>query len=158
MLHVRRLTSTRILLIASLVAVTQALSTAPLRAQTIVVSGNPAVLTVHTAMAGFELDPVGDATTTYAVTSTVANQKIIARLDAPLPSGVALRIQLVAPPGATSRGPVSLTTLDQEVVGAIPTPGTYTGLTIVYTLVATVRSGFLPASARAVTFAVVAGP
>lgn len=129
-----------------------------LDAQTIAVSANPAVMTVSTATAGFEPDPVSDASTTYAVTTTAANQKIVARLDAPLPAGVTLTIQLAAPSGVVSRGQVPLTTLDQEVVGAIPSAGTYMGLAVVYRLAATVRAGPVPTTARTVTITVVAGP
>jgi hypothetical protein len=148
----------RILVAAFVLSAVQALPAARLGAQTITASGNPGVLTVRTATAGFEPDPVSDATTTYALTTTIANQKLVARLDAPLPTGVTLFIQLTAPAGAISRGQVSLTTVDQEVVGPIPTPGTYTGLAIVYKHVATVKAGSVPTTARVVTVSVVAGP
>jgi len=51
-------------------------------AQSVVVSGDPGLLAVGTATAGLEPDPARDATTTYAVTTTAPNQKIMARLDA----------------------------------------------------------------------------
>lgn len=148
----------RILVAAFVVSTVQAIAAARLGAQSITVSGDPAVLTVRTATPGVEPDPVSDATTTYAVTTTSANQRIVARLDAPLPTGVTLTIQLAAPSGAASRGEVSLTTVDQEVVGPIPTPGTYTGLAIIYRHVATVKAGPVPTTARAVTITVVSGP
>src|ERR1700737_389740 len=66
-------------------------------------------------------------------------------------------IQLT-PSGALSRGLVSLTTVDQEVVGPIPTPGTYAALAIVYRHAATVKAGPIATTARVVTMSVVAGP
>jgi hypothetical protein len=127
-------------------------------AQSVAVSGDPAVLTVGTATAGREPDPARDAATTYTVTTTAANQKLVARLEAPLPAGVSLTIQLAAPSGATSRGQVALTTSDQEVVGPIPAPGSYAGLAIVYTHVATVSAGPLQPTARVVILTVTTGP
>jgi hypothetical protein len=145
--------------VASLLVLVAPILAAPrLRAQTVVVSGDPAALTVRSATAGLEPDPASDATTTYAVTTTGANQKIVARLDAPLPVGVTLTMQCTAPPGAASRGQVALSTLDQELVGPIPTPGTYAGLAIVYTHRATVKAGPVPMTARVVTISIIAGP
>jgi hypothetical protein len=135
-----------------------AFSAVPLSAQTMTASGDPGALIVQTATAGSEPAPASDAMTTYVVTTTSANQKIVARLDAPLPNGVTLTFQAAAPAGAASRGPVALTTADQEVVGPVPTPGTYAGLAIVYTLSSTVKAGPVPTSARTVTLSVVAGP
>jgi hypothetical protein len=145
--------------IASLLfVVAHAITAARLGGQVVVVSGDPGPLTIHMATPGLEPDRVSDATTTYVVTTTGANQKIVARLDAPPPAGVTLTIQLTAPSGAASRGQVALSTLDQEVVGPIPTAGTYAGLAIVYTHSATVKAGPIPMTARAVTISIVAGP
>jgi hypothetical protein len=140
-----------------LAALAVVLSATALRAQTAAVSGDPGVLTIHSAPAGQELDPASDAATTLAVTTTGPNQKIVARLDAPLPDGITLSIQLGAPSGAISRGRVRLATTDQELVVAIPTAGTHAGIAIVYTLEATVRAGPLPTTARAVVISVVNG-
>jgi hypothetical protein len=127
-------------------------------AQSVAVSGDPGALVVATATAGRQPDPARDASTTYAVTTTVANQKIVARLEAPLPVGVSLTIQLAAPPGATSRGQVALTTIDQELIGPIPTPGSYAGLAIVYTHTAAVSAGPIPVTGRLVILTVTGGP
>jgi hypothetical protein len=128
-----------------------------LSAQTIAVSGDPAVLTVRSATAGLEPDPASEATTTYAVTTTSPNQRIMARIDAPLPEGMTLTIRLAAPPGATSRGPVTMQTADQELV-QIPTPGSYAGLAVSYTLTAVVRAGPVPSLGRGVTLTVTSEP
>jgi hypothetical protein len=134
-----------------------AVAAAALPAQTIAVSGDPGALTVHSAMAGKEPDPASESTTTYALTTTAANQKIVARLDAPLPEGMTLTIRLSAPPGATSLGQVTMTTTDQAIVVDLPAPGTYTGLAIVYTLTARVAAGSVPPLTRAVTLGVADG-
>lgn len=140
---------------AVLVAVASSMGPRALGAQTITMSGDPATLVVHTAVAGAELDPVSDAGTTYAVTTTAANQRIVARLDAPLPPGVTITMQCAAPNGAGSRGAVMLTTSDQEVVGPIAVPGTYSALGVVYTLTATLKAGPVQTTARSVTISVV---
>jgi hypothetical protein len=129
----------------------------PLAGQTITVSGDPAVLVVHSAVAGLEPDPASEAASTYAVTTTAVNQRIVARLDAPLPDGVALTVRLAAPTGATSRGPVRLSMADQELV-IVPTPGSHAGLAVAYTLTATARAGPTSTMSRAVTLTVVNGP
>lgn len=144
-------------ILALCVALSTALVPGILSAQSITVSGNPGRLTVSTGTPGFGLDPVSDASTTYSATTTQANQRILARLDAPLPAGVSLSAQFTAPSGAASRGTVLLTTTDQEVVGIIPSPGTYSDLSIVYTLSASVSAGPVATTMRSVILTVV-GP
>lgn len=131
---------------------------APLAAQTIAVSGDPSPMTVQTATAGSQPDPVAESTTTYSVTTSASNQKIVARLESPMPAGVSLTVQLVAPPGASSVGAVTLTTTDQDVVGPIATPETAAGLSVKYELSATVSAGPVATTTRTVVFSVVAGP
>jgi hypothetical protein len=134
------------------------LAPARVRAQTLAVSGDPGVLSVSAAAAGGGLMPASDASTTITVTITSANQKLVARLDAPLPSGITLTMRVVPPPGAASRGAVALSTSEQEIVGPVSATGTYPGLQIVYQLSATVAAGPVPATARAVIISAVAGP
>ncbi|HEX6964673.1 MAG TPA: hypothetical protein VF166_02665 [Gemmatimonadaceae bacterium] len=131
---------------------------ASLAAQTIAVSGDPGPLTVGTATPGAPLDPASDASTTYTVTTTAPGQKIVARLDAPMPAGVTLSILLTAPGGAASAGEVVLSTIDQTVVGSIPTPDSYAGLTITYRLKASTSAGSIPTTAGSVVLTVVPGP
>ncbi|HEX7049326.1 MAG TPA: hypothetical protein VF188_03855 [Longimicrobiales bacterium] len=111
--------------------------------QTITVSADPAPLVVATALAGAEPDPVTDATTTYDVAVGAATARIVARLGTALPPGVALELELEAPPGATSVGPVALTLLDQDVVVGIPAGTNASGLAISYTLSATAQAGVI---------------
>lgn len=128
-----------------------------LAAQAVTLSGDPGSLAIVTATAGAPLDPVSDATTTYTVTISAPGQEIVARLDAPLPNGVTLAITLTAPTGAVSIGEVTLSTVDQTVVGSIPAAGTYAGLAISYQLSAGTSAGPLATSARSVVFTVVSG-
>lgn len=129
-----------------------------LAAQTITVSGDSGPLTISTATPGAPLDPASDASTTYSVTTTASGQKIVARLDTPMPAGVTLSIMLTAPGGAASAGEVTLSTTDQTVVGSIPAPSTYAGLTITYRLTASTSAGPIPTTASAVLLTVVSGP
>jgi hypothetical protein len=124
-----------------------------LGAQTLSVTGAPS-LTITTGTPGTGLTPASDGGSGYTVTTVAANQKLVARLEAPLPPGVTLQVQLSGP---TSAGPVTLTTSDQPVLGAIATPDSYSG-TVTYTLTATVSAGPVATIAPAVRYSLVAGP
>jgi hypothetical protein len=128
-----------------------------LAAQSVTLSGDPGSLAIGTATAGAPLDPVSDATTTYTVATSAAGQQIVARLDAPMPGGVTLSITLTAPTGAVSMGEVTLSTVDQTVVGSIPAAGTYAGLAITYQLSSATSAGPVATAARSVVFTVVSG-
>lgn len=146
------------MLIALSLGILLAMPSARLWAQTVVVSGDPGMLTVGSATPGSPLDPASDASTTYTVTTTTAGQRIVARLDAPLPNGVTLTVSLTPPGGTANAGEVTLSTVDQTVVGSIQTAGTYSGLAITYRLVATTAVGPVPTAVRSVVFTVVPGP
>jgi len=119
------------------------------------VSGNPATLTMTSAIAGSAPNSVVNATTTYAVTTLLGTWKIRAQLGTPLPTGVTLTLSLSAPSGATSQGPVALTTTAQDLVKGITT-GINSGLTITYTLAATSAAGVVSLRSVGVTLTVVA--
>jgi hypothetical protein len=123
-----------------------------LLAQTLTVSGSPGSLRISTAVAGFPPDPANDATTTYTVKSKNKNSavKIMAQLDSPMPPGVTLTVEFVAPSGATSDGPVTLDATAREVVGGIASPKSQTS-SITYTLTATPAAGVVPPESRVVT-------
>jgi hypothetical protein len=141
-----------------LVVLVTTLRAAPAHAQsTLTLSGDPAPLVVSTAVAGNAPDPVMERSTTYSLSAIDITSRITARLDAALPPGVTLKVSLAAPPGATSSGPVALSTTEQDVVRGILT-GSYTGLSITYTLQATSGAGVVPPSAPSVTFTVLAQP
>ena len=117
------------------------------------VSGSPAPFTVTTAVAGSEPAPITNSVTTYYVRARHPGgaQKISARLDAPMPLGTTLTIQMVASPGATSLGAVSLdATLRDLVINIDREPGTTYGITYVFT--ATVAAGVISTQTRTVTF------
>lgn len=144
--------------LALLVVLVTALHAAPTHAQsTLTLSGAPAPLVVSIALAGNAPEPVTESTTTYTLSATDVTSRITARLDTALPPGVTLRVRLAAPPGATSSGPVVLSTTEQDVLRGIPA-GSYAGLSITYTLQATTGAGVVPPSAPAVIFTVLAQP
>ena len=117
------------------------------------VSGSPAPFTITTAVAGAEPTPITNSVTTYYVKARHPGgaQRIAARLDAPMPPGTTLTIQMVASPGATSLGAVSLdATVRDLVINIDREPGTSYGITYVFT--ATVAAGVIPTQMRTVTF------
>jgi hypothetical protein len=120
-------------------------------AQTISVSGNPSALRITTAIAGSPPTAVSNNATTYSVTNLlVLPKKITAQLNSDMPAGVTLKITLAAPAGATSLGPVTLTTTAQDVVQNIGV-GTFSNLTITYQLSATTAAGVVAAASKTVT-------
>ena len=136
------------------------LSSRAVRAQTIVVSGNPAALKITTAVAGSQPASVSDNSTTYTVvTPNPANRtyKITAQLNAPMPTGVTLTASLAAPAGATSVGAVALDLTARDVVTGIPRQTNATR-TIAYQLSATVSAGVITSSTRIVTLTVLQFP
>lgn len=122
------------------------------------VSGNPALLRINIAVAGFDPSSVS-ASTTYTIKAGKANrpQKVSAALNAAMPAGVTLTVQLTAPTGASSLGPVALDATVRDLVGNI-TNTTVETQTITYTLSATAAAGVIPAGSRTVTFTVASWP
>jgi hypothetical protein len=144
-----RLLATAILCITGMAIVPSAGS----QTATITVSANPGALTVSTAMAGSAPLPVSDASTTYSVQSETAGQKITAILNAPLPAGLTLEVELAAPAGAVSAGRISLSTVQRTVVHDLPT-GQFSGLSINYYLTAATSAGVVSSDVRTVTFTI----
>ena len=115
------------------------------------VSGDPALLSITTAVAGSAPTGVSDVSTTYDVrvnASTV--KKITARLSAPMPTGVTLTMTLAPPIGATSMGPVVLDAIARDMVVNIT--GVNSTHAITYQLNATAAAGVIMPSSVAVTF------
>jgi len=119
----------------------------------IAVSGDPGPLVIGTAVAGSQPTSVSDNTTTYSITTNETGKSIQAALDAPMPTGVTLTIQLAPPTGGTSAGPVALTTTAQPVVTGISQVAE-SGLGITYTLSATLAAGVVPQQTRTVTLTI----
>lgn len=118
------------------------------------VTGSPS-LVINDATAGSGLTSA-TASGTYAVTTNQTNRKITAQLDASMPAGVTLSVALAAPTGGTSAGVVSLSTTAQDVVTGVSSVNE-SGLSIGYTLSATVAAGVVPAGNRTVTYTITAG-
>lgn len=118
------------------------------------VTGSPS-LVINDATAGSGLTSA-TASGTYAVTTNQTNRKITAQLDTSMPAGVTLSVALAAPTGGTSAGVVSLSTTAQDVVTGVSSVNE-SGLSIGYTLSATVAAGVVPAGNRTVTYTITAG-
>lgn len=120
------------------------------------VSGNPAALIVSTATAGSEPDAVTNNATTYAVTTNGTNMKITGDLDVAMPANTTLQVNLTAPTGGSSSGAVTLSASAGDLVTGI-TQKAESGLTITYTLSATVSAGIVASDSRTVTLTLTAG-
>lgn len=118
------------------------------------VSGDPGQLTLSTTTGGV-FDPVIDNSTTYSVAANGATpMKITGELDADMPGGLELRVELVGAAGSVSAGPVLLTSTAADLVNNIDNVN-QTGLQIEYELSSL---GIVPAQTgtRVVTFTLTA--
>jgi hypothetical protein len=127
------------------------------RAQLLSVSGSPGTMKVSTATAGAGLTPVSDASTKYTIfESGTGHHEITAEINTAMPAGVTLTVDLAAPSGATSVGPVALGIAAHPVVTNISTGFSTNAIT--YQLSATPAAGVVPSQTRTVTFTLVATP
>jgi hypothetical protein len=128
-------------------------------AQTLSVSGSPAALKITTASAGSPPNAAVNTATTYTVTAKNKNQarKITAQLNAAMPAGTTLTIDLNPVNNSTSAGPVDLTTTAQDLGIDITNTANLTAA-ITYTFSASSAAGVVPSSFRVVTFTLVAFP
>jgi hypothetical protein len=120
----------------------------------IAVSGSPS-LVISTAVAG-NAPTSATAAATYAITTNESDRKITAELDADMPAGLTLSIELAAPGGAASTGAQVLSTTAVDLVTGVSLLNA-AGLGIDYTLSATSAAGVVSSSSRTVTFTVAAG-
>ncbi len=120
------------------------------------VSGNPGNLAVSTATAGSEPDEDTDNSTSWAVTTNGTNKKMTGDIDSNMPSDVTLEINLVAPTGGSSSGDVSLSTTASDLATSV-TQVAESGLTVTYTLSATVTAGTVAQDTRTVTLTLTDG-
>ena len=127
------------------------------RAQLLTVSGNPGSLNIVAASPGTQPNSVADASTSYTVT-TVLRSKIAVAIDAAMPSGLTLIVTLAAPAGATSSGPITLSTAAQDAVRGIPLGTVLSTHSITYDFTATVSAGIVPATTRTVTLTILPDP
>jgi hypothetical protein len=134
---------------------TQNLSLAVNTVYKIATSGNPGALTITTGTAGTDaLTSVSDNSTTYSITQNYANTvKITANLDAALPAGYTLQINLASSKG-TSAGTVDISNATSasalDVVTAIA-KGADAAKAIGYTFSANASAGTLGSTAKVVT-------
>jgi hypothetical protein len=119
------------------------------------VSGDPGNLVVNSATAGSEPDEDTDNTTTWAITTNQTARKMTGAIDSNMPANVTLEINLTAPTGGSSAGDVSLSTSDADLVTSIETVAE-SGLTITYTLSATVAAGVVTQAQKTVTLTLTA--
>jgi hypothetical protein len=128
-------------------------------AQTLSVSGSPASLVINTAIAGQPPTSDSDAATTYTVKAQNRQVpvKITGRLNAAMPPGVTLTINMAPPGGAVSNGTVTLDATTRDLVGDITNTNAQTR-SITYTLSATAAAGVVPPQSRTVTLTITAWP
>lgn len=125
---------------------------------TVTVGAAPGLLRVNAAVAGLEPTAV-TGTSTITVKAQKANkpQKITAQLNAAMPAGLTLTLDMTAPTGATAQGTVTLDATARALMGNI-TNLTAETETLTYTFTATTAAGVVAAQSRTVTFTILAWP
>ncbi len=121
----------------------------------IATSGNPGALTISNGTAGTDaLTSVSDNSTTYSITQNFANTvKITANLDAALPTGYTLQINLGSTKG-TSAGTVDISNATSGSALSVVTgiaKGADAGQAIGYTFSANASAGTMSSTAKVVT-------
>jgi non-ribosomal peptide synthetase component E (peptide arylation enzyme) len=120
----------------------------------IAVSGDPAALTINTGTAGVDaLTPATDNSTTYSITQNVGTGvKITAGLDAVLPAGYTLTLNMASTKG-TSAGSVDISNASPTAVDVVTTinKGADAGQGITYSFSANASAGTLASTTRTVT-------
>ena len=120
------------------------------------VSGNPGNLAVTTATPGSQPDDDTDNSTSWAVTTNGTNKKMTGGINSNMPANVTLQINLTAPTGGSSSGDQSLSTTAADLVTSV-TQVAESGLTIAYTLSATIDAGVVTQDTRTVTLTLTDG-
>jgi hypothetical protein len=116
------------------------------------VSGDPGALVVNTAVAGSEPTADTDNTTTWDITTNggTDGKKLTVVIDTDMPANTTLEINLTAPTDATSSGDVTLSTTVMNAVTLIDSVAE-SGLSITYTLSATIAAGVVSQASKTVT-------
>lgn len=120
------------------------------------VSGNPGDLVINTATAGSQPDDYVDNSTSWAVSTNGTNKKMTGGINADMPASVTLQVNLVAPTGGSSSGDQSLSMTAADLVTSV-TQVAESGLTVTYTLSATVAAGVVAVDTRTVTLTLTDG-
>jgi len=119
-------------------------------------SGNPGNLVVNTATAGSEPTDDVDNTTTWAVTTNGSNKKMTGAIGTDMPTNTTLEVNLTAPTGGSSSGDVPLTSTAADLVTGVSVIA-QSGLSITYTLSATIAAGVVAQAQRTVTLTLTDG-
>jgi len=119
------------------------------------VSGDPANLVVNSATAGSEPNADTNNTTTWAITTNQTARKMTGGINSDMPANVTLEINLTAPTDGASEGDVILSSIVADLVTSIETIAE-SGLTITYTLSATVDAGVVTQAQKTVTLTLTA--
>jgi hypothetical protein len=119
------------------------------------VSGNPGNLVVNSATAGSEPNVDTDNSTNWAITTNQTARKMTGSINTDMPTDVTLYINLTEPTGGVSGGDVSLSSTGADLVTSIETVAE-SGLTITYTLSATVSAGVVAQAQKTVTLTLTA--
>jgi hypothetical protein len=117
------------------------------------VSGSPGTLTVSSASAGSQPDPVSNALTTYSITTNGTNKKITGAINTPMPDNVTLKIILAAPASGSSMNEVTLGTTPADLVTGISQLAE-SGKTITYKLSALTSAGVVASAVKIVTLTI----
>ncbi len=118
-------------------------------------SGSPS-LVINTAVAGSEPTSATNSTAAWAVTTNQSGAKITASLNALMPAGLTLSVNLAAPAAATAVGPQPLTTIAVDLVTGL-TRLAASALGVTYQLDATSATGVVASSSRIVTYTITGG-
>ena len=93
---------------------------------------------------------------TYSISTNEVNKKVIAFLDADMPSGTSLQVNLTPPSGARTLGTQTLSSTPIDLVIEVSEVGA-SGLPMVYTFSAKAQAGVVPNTTRIVTYILVDG-
>jgi len=107
----------------------------------IAITGSP-LLTISSAVAGQEPQPVVDTSSTYSISTNGTNKRITASISRSMPPHTTLEIQLEDPGSGTSMGFVTLSTVAADVVTGISRAAA-ANRTITYRFSATTAAGIL---------------
>jgi hypothetical protein len=123
------------------------------------VAAPPAALTITTAVAGNQPTTASVASTYLVQVKPVAGvKKITAALDASMPANTSLTMTMAAPTGATSAGPVVMSTTTTDMVVNLASVNPASTQAITYAFSATVAAGVLTSQSRTITFTLVNYP
>jgi hypothetical protein len=107
----------------------------------IAVTGAP-ILTINSAIAGQQPQPVINTSSTFSVSTNGTNKRITASSNKQMPANTTLEIQLTAPGSGTSTGYKTLSTVATDVVTGISHVAA-ASKTITYRFSATTAAGVL---------------